>query len=212
MQSIVFHRPSSSIPLSLSHTRPHPTPQRPRLFGLCCCARGDGNGTVWWRSRARTGVSPAYYRFFPFPAPAKLRQRAKKAAWTRSPPSATPPKPKTRPSQFHRKRCGSGCLGFAGRACSYQRERRFWSVLIRGDLLHSRFCLERQGTAVATMNGYSAWCGVIPISLGNATFGGFITGRAYCLPSNDLRSQARRPRYIQNVQKQAAFVIKSSTQ
>jgi hypothetical protein len=37
----------------------------------------------------------------------------------------------------------------------------------------------------------------IPISLGNATFGGFIVGRASHLPSNDLPSQARRPRYIQ---------------
>ena len=55
MQSIVFHRPSSSIPLSLSPTHPHPTPQRPRLFGLCCCARGDGSGTVWWRSGSVLG-------------------------------------------------------------------------------------------------------------------------------------------------------------
>jgi hypothetical protein len=31
---------------------------------------------------------------------------------------------------------------------------------IRGDLPLSPFCLERQGTAVATTNGYSAWCGV----------------------------------------------------
>jgi hypothetical protein len=31
---------------------------------------------------------------------------------------------------------------------------------IRGDLLYLRFCLERQGTAVATTNGCSAWCGV----------------------------------------------------
>jgi hypothetical protein len=34
-------------------------------------------------AQAQTGVSPAYYRFFPFPAPAKPRQRAKKAAWIR---------------------------------------------------------------------------------------------------------------------------------
>jgi len=35
------------------------------------------------------------------------------------------------------------------------------------------------------------------MSLGNATFGGFIVGRASRLPSNDLPTQARRPRYIQ---------------
>jgi hypothetical protein len=45
------------------------------------------------------------------------------------------------------------------------------------------------------------------MSFGNATFGGFIVGQASRLPSNDLRSQARRPRYIQKVQKQAAFGI-----
>jgi hypothetical protein len=38
---------------------------------------------------------------------------------------------------------------------------------------------------------------LIPISLGNATFGGFIVGRASRLPSKDLPTQARRPRYIQ---------------
>jgi hypothetical protein len=38
-----------------------------------------------------------------------------------------------------------------------------------------------------------------PMSFGNATFGGFIVGWASRLPSNDLRSQARRPRYIQKV-------------
>jgi hypothetical protein len=35
------------------------------------------------------------------------------------------------------------------------------------------------------------------MSLGNATFGGFIVGQASRLPSNDLPTQARRPRYIQ---------------
>jgi len=38
---------------------------------------------------------------------------------------------------------------------------------------------------------------LLSISLGNATFGGFIVGRASRLPSNDLPTQARRPRYIQ---------------
>jgi hypothetical protein len=35
------------------------------------------------------------------------------------------------------------------------------------------------------------------MSFGKATFGDFIVGQASRLPSNDLRSQARRPRYIQ---------------
>ena len=47
---------------------------------------------------------------------------------------------------------------------------------------------------------------LLPISLGNATFGCFIVGRASRLPSNDLPKQARRPRYIK-AQKQAAFGI-----
>jgi hypothetical protein len=38
---------------------------------------------------------------------------------------------------------------------------------------------------------------LIPISLGNATFGGFIVGRVSRLPSKDLPTQARRPPYIQ---------------
>jgi hypothetical protein len=45
------------------------------------------------------------------------------------------------------------------------------------------------------------------MSFGNATFGVFIVGQASRLPSNDLRSQARRPRYIQKLQKQATFGI-----
>jgi 20S proteasome alpha/beta subunit len=45
------------------------------------------------------------------------------------------------------------------------------------------------------------------MSFGNATFGGFVVGRTSRLPLNDLRSQARRPRYIQKVQKQAACGI-----
>jgi hypothetical protein len=49
--------------------------------------------------------------------------------------------------------------------------------------------------------------GLIPISLGNATFGGFIVGRASRLPSNDLRSQARRLRYIQKSQSQLLLVL-----
>ena len=38
---------------------------------------------------------------------------------------------------------------------------------------------------------------LIPTSLGNATFEGFVVARASRLPSNDLPTQARRPRYIQ---------------
>jgi hypothetical protein len=38
---------------------------------------------------------------------------------------------------------------------------------------------------------------VIPMALGNATFGGFMVGRVSRLPSNDLPTQARRLRYIQ---------------
>ena len=42
-----------------------------------------------------------------------------------------------------------------------------------------------------------AKCQLIPKSLGNATFGGFMVGRASRLTSNNLPTQARRPRYIQ---------------
>ena len=64
-------RRRSPQPQSFSHTRPHPTPQR-------------------------NGDSPAYYRFFPFPAPAKPPQRAKKSRAETLPPQAPPPKPKTK--------------------------------------------------------------------------------------------------------------------
>jgi len=47
------------------------------------------------------------------------------------------------------------------------------------------------------------------MSFGNATFGGFMVERASRLPSNDLPTQARRPRYHSEVQKQAAFGITS---
>jgi hypothetical protein len=52
--------------------------------------------------------------------------------------------------------------------------------------------------------------GLIPISLGNATFGGFIVGRASRLPSNDLRSQARRPRYIQKSKSKLLLVLQQN--
>jgi hypothetical protein len=48
---------------------------------------------------------------------------------------------------------------------------------------------------------------LIPISLGNATFGGFIVGRASRLPTNDLPTQARRPRYIQKSKSKLLFLI-----
>jgi hypothetical protein len=48
---------------------------------------------------------------------------------------------------------------------------------------------------------------LIPMSLGNPTFGGFVVGRVSRLPSNDLPTQARRLRYIQKSKKQAAFGI-----
>jgi hypothetical protein len=45
------------------------------------------------------------------------------------------------------------------------------------------------------------------MSLGNATFGGFIVGRASRLPSNDLPTQARRPRYIQKSKSKLPLVL-----
>ena len=59
------------------------------------------------------------------------------------------------------------------------------------------------------------WCIVrilgelIPMSLGNATFGGFNVGRASRLPSNDLPTQARRPRYIQKTKSKLLLVLES---
>jgi len=48
------------------------------------------------------------------------------------------------------------------------------------------------------------------MSRGNATFGGFILGRSSRLPSNDLPTQARRPRYIQKSKSQLLLVLKRS--
>jgi hypothetical protein len=45
------------------------------------------------------------------------------------------------------------------------------------------------------------------MSLGNATFGGFIVGRASRLPSKDLPTQARRPRYIQKSKSKLLLVL-----
>ena len=45
------------------------------------------------------------------------------------------------------------------------------------------------------------------MSLGNATFGGFIIGRESCLPTNDFPTQARRPRYIQKSQSKLLLVL-----
>jgi hypothetical protein len=77
-----------------------------------------------------TGVSPAYYRFFPFPAPAKPPQRAKKAA---------------------RIRDLEGKLGYrpdptlAALACPSLREGRFWSVLFAGIRLIRGFVWNGRG-------------------------------------------------------------------
>ena len=48
---------------------------------------------------------------------------------------------------------------------------------------------------------------IIPMSLGNATFESFIIGRASRLSSNDLPTQARRPRYIQKFKSKLLLVI-----
>jgi len=45
------------------------------------------------------------------------------------------------------------------------------------------------------------------MSLGNATFGGFFVGRASRLPSNDLPTQARRPRNIQKSKSKLLLVL-----
>ena len=47
------------------------------------------------------------------------------------------------------------------------------------------------------------------MSLGNATFRSFIVGRASRLPSNDLPTQARRPRYIQKTKSKLLLVLES---
>jgi len=44
------------------------------------------------------------------------------------------------------------------------------------------------------------------MSLGNPTFGGFVVGRASHLPSNDLPTQARRPRYTQKTKNKLLLV------
>ncbi len=45
------------------------------------------------------------------------------------------------------------------------------------------------------------------MSLGNATFGGFIVGRVSRLLLNDLPTQARRPRYIQKSKSKLLLVL-----
>jgi hypothetical protein len=68
--------------------------------------------------------------FFSFPRPRQAPAESEKSRADAPPPKRHPRS--QRPSPFHRKRCGSGCLGFAGRACPSLREGRFWSVLFAG--------------------------------------------------------------------------------